>query len=793
MFNHDTKAISWFKKYLRYVDYLAAAQLYLKANFFLEHELSPSDIKDRILGHWGSVPGQNFIWANLNYLIYKHKFSALYVSGPGHGAPGPLANLFADGSMTHFYPHLTRDNKGTQRFIKMFSWPGGFPSHTNPGTPGTILEGGELGYSLSTSYGAVLDNPDLIVACVVGDGESETGPLAASWHSNKFLNPAESGAVLPIVLVNGYKISGPTIIGTMSDQEIRQLFSGYGYQPHILDDLTPGTHHVKEAIEVFELAYQEIRRIQQKARREKKALIRPKWPVIIYKCVKGAGGIKVADNHKIEGNFRCHGIPLTDPKSNLSHFQLVKNWLESYKITELIDRNGRPKKEVLEFVPKLSECMGMNKHFIGGNFRKELSLPSIFDYEVKFIKPGEKFVGNTAVASNYFRDIIKLNPHTFRFMCPDETDSNKFQSLFEVTKRAYVWPLKKHDEFIGPKGRIMEILSEHTLQGWLQGYILTGRHGIFATYEAFAEIVTSMVDQHAKFIKYSAHIPFRKPISSLNYILTSVGWRQEHNGFSHQNPSFISALLEKHGKFCSAYFPPDANSTLVIMEDCLKRTNSINVIAINKTPMPQWLTIEEARKQLKTGIGVWDFLTPKDYQSPDVVFVGIGDVMVQETIAAMCLLRSYIPELKLRFVNVSELTALGVGDEKHPLTCERCGEMDKYFTKDKPVIFSFHGYPGVITKLISGYGSSARFSVHGYLEEGTTTTAFDMLVLNKCSRYHFAIEALEKGIKQNNSKIAQKAKRVIALFKEKLEQHRAYIKKYGKDMDEVENWCWYRK
>lgn len=809
----DRQAIAWLEKYLRYVNYLGAAQLYLKDNFLLRRELTPNDIKERILGHWGTVPGLNYLYAHLNYLIFKHGANILYLAGPGHGAPAVIANLFAENTLAAYYPKLQRNKKGAGALIKMFSWPGGFPSHTNPGTPGVILEGGELGYSLATAFGAVLDNPDLIVACVIGDGEAETGPLAAAWHSNKFLNPKESGAVLPLLHANGYKISGPAIYATMSDKELTALFTGFGYNVKIIDNTHPQKPAHQNMIDTLEWAYQNIRSIQKKARKQKAPVLKAKWPLIIYRSLKGATGIKSADQHKVEGSCLSHGIPLHDPKTNAAHFKLIKDWLTSYRITELVDTAGRPLKEVLRFVPTGNARMGMNKHANGGNLRKNLHLPDLKKYAVKIstawlstrstcqttrsptcypshntgtTPEGTRQIDNTSLASNYIRDIFILNKKTknFRFMCPDETESNKFQSLFAVTKRAYLWPVHAHDKNLSPEGRVMEILSEHTLQGWLQGYLLTGRHGIFATYEAFATIVASMVDQHAKFIKQSTLIPWRKPVSALNYLLTSVGWRQEHNGYSHQNPSFISNVLEKHGKFCSVYFPADANQLLVTLEDCFKRTNSINIIVANKNPMPQWLTIKDARRELKKGIAIWEWINPASSKKPDVVFAAAGDVMVQETIAAISILRKTLPELKIRFVNVSEVTALGIGDERHPLSISD-KEFNYYFTKDRPIIFNFHGYPGVIKKLIFGHTYAERFSIHGYMEEGTTTTPFDMMVMNKTSRYHLLIDAIEK-IARFNTSIRKKMPGLIKKFKHLLRQHSRYIIKYGKDMAEIE-------
>lgn len=783
----DKKAIIWLEKYLRYTNYLSTAQLYLQDNFLLERKLKPEDIKERILGHWGTVPGLNFIYAHLNYLLYKHKASMIFMAGPGHGAPGIIANLFAENTLAEFYPELQRNKEGTEKLIKMFSWPGGFPSHTNPGTPGAILEGGELGYSLATAYGAVLDNPDLIIACVIGDGEAETGPLATAWHSNKFLNPKESGAVLPILHANGYKITSPTIYASMSDKELTSLFNGFGYEVRIIDNTSAEKQAHQEMIYAVEWAYGEIQKIQKQARSTKKTFLKPKWPMLILRSLKGAGGIKKADGHKIEGTYHSHGIPVSDPRQNFEHFKLIKTWLESYEIQSLVDKKGQPLKEVMVFLPERHNRMGTNRHTIGGNIRKKLYLPNLKNFAIKITKV-KPCASNTGIGSDYLRDIIKLNPENFRFMCPDETESNKFQSLFEATKRAFMWPVHNYDENLSPSGRVMEMLSEHTLQGWLQGYLLTGRHGFFATYEAFAMIVASMVDQYAKFIKQSQHISWRKPISSLNYLLTSVGWRQEHNGYSHQNPGFISNILEKHGKFCSVYFPVDANSLLVILEDCLKRTNGINVIVAGKQKLPQWLSLEQARKELKKGLGIWDWINPKNSKNPDIVFAASSDTLVQETMAAISILHKITPELKIRFLNISELTALGIGDEKHPLSLNN-EEFEHYFTKDKPIIYNFHGYPAAIRNLVFGHPHAERFSIHGYSEEGTTTTPFKMLVLNKTSRYHLIIEALEKAGKYN-SQVKKKSGKYINIFEQKLRDHEIYIQQYGKDPDDIENWKW---
>lgn len=781
----DKHAKQWFLKFLRYVNYISVAELYLKDNALLFKPLEPRHIKDRILGHWGTVPGLNFIYAHCNYAIKQCGNNIMFMAGPGHGAPGPLACLFAEETLAEYHEQFSRDGKGTAALAKAFSWPCGLPSHLTPLTPGTILEGGELGYSLSTAYGAVLDNPDLIVACIIGDGEAETGPLAAAWQSNKFLNPAESGAVLPILHDNGYKISGPTIYGAMKNSELIKLFEGFGYEVHIVE----GKNLHEKMAQAMNSALSLISRIQKRSRTGKKPVLAPKWPMIILRTDKGMSGPATVNGKKIEGNFRSHGIPLKDPKKDKKQFKMLKEWLESYRIHELVDKRGQPLPDVLEFVPEGNLRMGKNKHAFGGNIRKNLKLPDIRDYEIRFKSRSEKEASNTAIGAEYIRDIFVLNKdeRNFRFMCPDETDSNKMAALFEATGRAFVWPLKTYDEFMSQTGRVMEILSEHTLQGWLQGYLLTGRHGIFATYEAFATIVSSMVDQYAKYIKQSKPIPWRKPIASLNYILTSVGWRQEHNGYSHQNPGFVSSVLEKHGKFSSVYFPADANSFLVTLEDCLKRKNAINVIVVGKQTMSQWLTVDEARKQIKTGVGIWEW-AHHGTKNPDVVIAAAGDNMVFEAMAAISILKKLVPELALRFVNVSELTALGIGDERHPLRLTD-RQFEKYFTADRPVIFNFHGYSDVIKKLTWGHPACSRFSIHGYDEEGTTTTPFDMHVRNKTSRFHLVMDAMQQAAKVNSA-VVKKAPKIIKIMERKLNEHQKYIVKHGKDMEEIEKWEW---
>ncbi|MBI4231785.1 phosphoketolase family protein, partial [Candidatus Peregrinibacteria bacterium] len=596
MVKNDKKVISWMKKYLRLADYIGCAQLYLKENFLLDQELSAEHFKPRILGHWGTVPGLNFVYANMNYLITKHKCEMLMVTGPGHGAPAILSNLYLEGTLKEFYPEYTVDKKGMGQLIRDFSWPHThFPSHVTPTVPGSILEGGELGYSLSTAFGSVLDNPNLITAVVVGDGESETGPIAAAWHSNKFLNPKTDGAVLPIVHINGYKISNPTIYGTMSDKELKDLFNGYGYEPFIVSD--PNVE--KKMIDACEKSYQLIRAIQKKARKMKEPLLKAKWPVILLRTPKGWKGIHQYHGHLVEGSFHAHGIPIDHPNKDPEALNAVKKWLQSYKVHELLDSRARPLSELMEFVPRGKRRMGMSPYANAGKLYKSLKLPKLNKYEVKFKERGHAKAGSMGEGAKFLRDLIKANTKNFRLLCPDEIESNQLGTVFEATKRAYFWPLKKTDEDIGGAGRVMEMLSEHTLQGWYQGYLLTGRHGIFVSYEAFLTIISSMVDQYAKFLKQAFRVPWRKPVASALYVLSSLGWRQDHNGFSHQNPSFVSGVLQKHGHFCQIYYPPDANSLLVAYEEALNSKDKICVIVVGKRELPVWLSVKEAREQAK--------------------------------------------------------------------------------------------------------------------------------------------------------------------------------------------------
>lgn len=783
----DMQALKWMEKYRRYCDYMSAAMLYLKDNFFLEKKLSPDHIKSRILGHWGTVPGLNFIYANLDYLIWKHKCEMMVVIGPGHGAPGVLANLFAEETLHDFYKEFPRDKKGMGKLIHDFSWPHSrFPSHVTPSIPGSILEGGELGYSLSTAYGAALDNPDLIVSVVVGDGEAESGPLSAAWHANKFLNPLTSGAVLPIVHINGFKISNPTIYGTMSNEELKELFRGYGYEPIVVEE----TKVEVKMISALEQAYTLIRETQRKARKENK-IFKPKWPVILLRTPKGWHGIHKFHNTAIEGSFHSHGIPIEDAKTNKDALKAVETWLKSYKIKELLDEKGRPKKEILEFVPQGKYRMGKNSHANGGNFYKKLHFPNLSKHEAQFAKRGQKTANSMTTAGAFLRDIYKLNKNNFRIVCPDELESNKLHKIFEETLRGYVWPIPENAEYISPEGRVTEMLSEHTLQGLMQGYILTGRHGMFVTYEAFATIISSMVDQYAKFLRQAINIKWRKPVPGAIYLLSSLGWRQDHNGFSHQNPSFVSNIIHKHSAFSQIYYPSDANSLIAAFEETMSRPDTISVIVAGKHEMPQWLTLKEARQQAKNGIGTWEWVGGKEgTKNPDVVLASAGDYITEEAIYAIKLCKELLPELKIRYVNISEVTSISLGDN---LKSKKSANTEKglcqYFTQDKPVVISYHGYIEDMQELLWPYASSKRFVIHGYDEKGSTTTPFDLKISNKVSRYHLAINLLEQGAK-SNKEVAKKKDNIIKMLNKKIEDHQKYIVENGDDPVEIKNMEW---
>jgi len=776
------ESISWAEEYFNISNYISASSIYLKDNFLLEKPLKKDDIKDSLLGHWGTCPGINFIYTHLNLLAYEKKQQILLVVGPGHGAAAVLSNLFLEGSLEKYYPKFKRDKQGLGNLIKSFCWPEGFPSHVYPGLPGSIHEGGELGYALATAFGAAFDNPNLIVTAIIGDGEAETGPTATAWHSSKFINPKEDGAVLPILHLNGYKISNPSIYGTMSDEELKKLFEGYGYEPVFVN-----VKH-EEMINAMEYCYSKIKKIQNSARQNNN-IEKPAWPMIIFKSLKGWTGPKYFESKKIEGSYRSHQVPLKNVKSNDEELKALENWLRSYNPEKRIP-NGTIPSSALKFVPKGDFRIGSNPNSFGGNIIKDLILPNAKKFSISFDNDerGNTFSGSTSVLGKYLKEVITLNEKSknFRIFSPDELESNKLGDVLEATGRRYYWPHSKEDNTLSKDGRVMEILSEHTLQSWFQGYVLTGRHGIFPSYEAFLPIIDSMVSQYLKFIELSEKFKWRKPVSSLNYLLTSVCWRQDHNGFSHQNPGFINTLLNKAKEEHNIriYFPADTNSLLVTSEDCLKSKNRVNLIVSDKQLIRQWLSYEEAKEQFKSGAMTWKFASSKN---PDIVLAACGDYQTQETLSAISLLKKDIPEIKIKFVNVNELNVLGK-EEFYPNSLTDL-EFEKLFEKDREVVFSFHGYPGAVKQLLFDRKNNERFHIYGYIEQGTTTTPFDMLIRNNISRYHIAIRALTHASK-HNSKVASKSKALISKLRDKIKEHKMYIINNGVDPGEINEWTW---
>jgi xylulose-5-phosphate/fructose-6-phosphate phosphoketolase len=763
-------------------NYLAAAQIYLQRNALLREPLRPADIKPRLLGHWGTVPGLTLIYSQLNRLIQDTDASVLLVVGPGHGAPAILAETYLEGTLGEYYPDLSRDEPGVNRLVRQFSWPGGLPSHVGPSTPGTINEGGELGYSLAHAYGAAFDNPDLIVACVVGDGEAETGPLAAAWHSNKFLNPVTDGAVLPILHLNGYKLSGPTILARMSDDELTHLFQGYGYQVRFVEGDDPDTVHQLMWI-TLDWAYDEIQQVQRRAR-QGEAVVRPCWPVIVLRTPKGWTGPRTLDGVPIEGTFHAHQVPIADPATNPEHLKALEAWLKSYHPERLFDAQGKPVPQVTATCPAGDLRLGKNPRANGGQVLVPLKLPNAADYSVAVPKPGEVKAEATRELGKYLRDVFAANDPagSFRLFCPDETTSNRLQAIFEETARPFLWPLLATDEFLSRSGRVMELLSEHTCEGWLEGYLLTGRHGMFACYEAFTTIVDSMVTQYAKWLKLAHEVAWRQPIASLNFLLTSHAWRQDHNGYSHQGPGFINTLLTKKSSVVRIYLPPDTNSLLAVADHCLRSRNYINLIVVSKAPNPQWLDMPAAEQHCARGASAWEWAS-NDAGQPDVVLAAAGDVPTEETLAAAWLLRQAIPELRVRVVNIVDLFALeSHRDHPHGLDDQAFIEL---FTETVPVVFAFHGYQRVIHELIHHRPNPQRFHVRGYNEEGTTTTPFDMVVRNEVSRYHLAILVLRHA-----TRLRSKAGAIIDQFEERLAAHQSYIREHDADLPEVRDWAW---
>jgi len=779
----STNELKKMDAYWRAANYLSVGQIYLLDNPLLRRPLKIEDVKPRLLGHWGTSPGLNFLYVHLNRVIKKNDLDMIFVTGPGHGAPALIANTYLEGTYSEFYPNISQDEQGLKALFKQFSFPGGIPSHTAPDTPGSINEGGELGYSLAHAFGAVFDNPDLIAACVIGDGEAETGPLATSWHSNKFLNPVHDGAVLPILHLNGYKIAEPTILARISHEELQQLFSGYGYKPYFVEGDDPAVVHQKLAA-TLDRVIKEIQAIQKRARSEG-FRERPIWPMIIFRTPKGWTCPKMLDGLPLEGTWRAHQVPITDVQTNRDHFKILEAWLKSYKPEELFDKEGAFLPALEELAPTGLRRMGANPHANGGLLLRDLKMPDFRDYAVDVRRPGSVTAEATRVTGTFLRDVLKNSQkeRNFRVFGPDETASNRLDAVFQVTDRTSTAKILKTDDHISPDGRVMEVLSEHLCEGWLEGYLLTGRHGFFSCYEAFIHIVDSMFNQHAKWLKACRHISWRRPIASLNYLLTSHVWQQDHNGFSHQDPGFIDIVMNKKADIVRVYLPPDANTLLSVTDHCLKSRNYINLIIAGKQKELQWLSMEEAIKHCTAGLGIWEWASNDEGSEPDVIMACAGDVPTRETLAAVEILRHFFPELKIRVINVVDLMTLQPPSEHpHGLSDK---EFDALFPKNTQIIFAFHGYPSTIHKLTYRRTSYPYMHVRGYKEEGTTTTPFDMTVLNDLDRFHLVGDVIDRLPKLNS-----KAAYVKQYLRDKLIEHKEYIQKYGEDMPEIKNWKW---
>ena len=769
--------------YWRAANYLSVGQIYLHDNPLLRRPLALADVKHMLLGHWGTTPGQNFIYAHLNRVIKKFDLDMIYVSGPGHGGPAVVANTYLEGTYSEVYPAISADEAGLKKLFTQFSFPGGIPSHAAPETPGSIHEGGELGYSLSHSFGAVFDNPELIVACVVGDGEAETGPLATAWHSNKFLDPVTDGAVLPILHLNGYKISNPTILARITPEELDQLLRGYGWTPYFVEGDNPGTMHRLMATALDESVGQ-IKHIQKAARHDHQ-LTRARWPMIVLKSPKGWTGPKVVDGFQIEGTFRAHQVPLSDPASHPEHLKLLEEWLRSYRPEELFDASGRLIPDLAALAPTGMRRMGSNPHANGGLLLKNLRMPDFCDYAVQVPVPGTQGTGDTRNLGPFLRDVVKLNAEqrNFRLFGPDETLSNGLEAVFELTPRQWNAATQANDEFLAPTGRVMEMLSEHQCEGWLEGYLLTGRHGLFNCYEAFIHIIDSMFNQHAKWLKITSRIPWRRKIASLNYLLASHVWRQDHNGFTHQDPGFIDHVVNKKAEVVRVYLPPDANCLLSVMDHCLRSLNYVNVVIAGKHPAPQWLSMNAAAKHCTQGIGIWQWASNDEELAPDVVMACCGDVPTLETLAAVSIMREHLTDLKIRLVNVVDLMKLQPQSE-HPHGLSDI-DFDGLFTRDTPVIFAFHGYPWLIHRLTYRRTNHYNIHVRGYKEEGTITTPFDMTVLNELDRFHLVMDVIDRV-----SAAGEKGVYLKQQLRDKLVDHKQYIDKNGEDMPEIRDWTW---
>ncbi len=769
--------------YWRAANYLSAGQIYLYDNPLLKKPLTLEDVKPRLMGHWGTTPGLNFIYVHLNRIIKNYDLNLINITGPGHGAPGIVANTYLEGTYTELYPNITQDEQGMKKLFTQFSFPGGIPSHVAPQTPGSINEGGELGYSLVHAYGAAFDNPDLLVVCVIGDGEAETGPLATSWHSNKFLNPVQDGAVLPILHLNGYKISGPTVLARIPHDELEALFHGYGYIPYFVEGDDPLEMHQLMAA-TLDKVVAEIKRIQHEARTNG-FTERPRWPMIILRSPKGWTGPKVVDGKPVEGTFRAHQVPVEEFAAKPENLKILEAWLKSYQPEELFDENGRLIPELAELAPKGERRMGANPYANGGLLLKDLKMPDFRDYAVNVSKPGVVEDEATRIQGQFIRDVLQANTgaHNFRVFSPDETTSNRWNAVFEVTDRSSTAEILPNDDHVGPDGRVMEMLSETQCEGWLEGYLLTGRHGFFSCYEAFIHIVDSMFNQHAKWLEQSSHVAWRRPIASLNYLLSSHVWRQDHNGFSHQDPGFINHVMNKKAGIIRVYLPPDANTLLSVTDHCLRSRNYVNVIIAGKQPELQWLDMDAAIKHCTAGLGIWEWASTDNGSDPDVVMACCGDVPTLETLAAVEILRQHFPDLKIRVINVVDLMTLQPQSEHpHGLSDK---DFDILFTKDKPIIFAFHGYPLLIHELTYRRTNHDNLHVRGFKEEGTTTTPFDMVVLNELDRFHLAGDVIDRV-----PGLGSRAAYTKQYLRDKLLDHKAYIDKHGEDMPEIRYWKW---